>query len=415
MIYTRRSVREGDVVLSLDELGSALEAGFDLVDVEAGGPLASDSLAPFLDRVILSLHDFDSVPPLDDTIRTLRAQGAAHIKIAVMPRSFDEDREILACLARHREVANLSLFGMGSRGLYSRTLAPSLGSRLAFVALDEGRLAAPGQLPLGRAAAMWEEMPSAVPERMFAVVGNPASHSQSPRIHNGRFRRAGLAAAYGIIETDELAEVLDAMEQKRPCAPTGLSVTAPFKRELVDEALRRGWSISERAQRVEAANTVVVLDDGVFVDNTDVLGFARALERCSQDSEVAIIGGGGTARAAALAASDRRLGITVLNRTLDKAAGIAARFGGKARSLDDARPPFDVVINTLPDELGDALSLRLVKTGGLLVRASYGGEAESVDTAAREKRVTMFGGLELLEAQADEQSRQFIEAAGGKP
>ncbi len=410
MIYTRRT-RGGSASLVLDELKSAIDAGFDLVDVELDGSIPLELIAPYLRSIVLSLHDYDSVPALDETIDRMAASGARQIKIAVTPRSFDQDREIVACLARRSDIDNLSLFGMGRDGLYSRTLAPFFGSRLSFVSLDDTNPAAPGQLPFGRAAAIWTDLPQRSPRRLFAVVGNPAAHSQSPRIHNARFRLAGVDAAYGIIEAATLQSVLDPMERRSPFAPAGLSVTAPFKIDLLDEARRRGWTISDRAERVGSANTVVDRGGSFFIDNTDILGFERALEKSRKGARAAIVGAGGTARAASLAAADRGLEVVIFNRTIERAEELAELVAGVARPLEEDSSSFDVVIDTLPGAAQSLLALRLVSQGGLLVRAAYD-RSETLETAARERGIEVFGAIDLLESQAEEQSRLFLETAG---
>ncbi|MBW3671085.1 MAG: type I 3-dehydroquinate dehydratase, partial [Acidobacteria bacterium] len=412
MVYTRRS-GEGRGSLTAEELRSALDAGFDLVDVEVGA-ISHGSLTPHLDRILLSLHDYRSVPPLDQTIREMTASGARFLKVAVTPASFEEDRVILECVARRAGAGNLTLFGMGRHGLYSRTLAPFLGSQFSFVAIDEDRAAAPGQLPIDRAAALWDRLPSAVPEYLFAVVGNPAIHSQSPRIHNARFREAGFHAAYGIIEADSLVEVLEAMERRLPCAPSGLSVTAPFKKDLLHEGMRRGWTTSERANRVGSANTLVSRGESFVVDNTDVLGFARALEKCPRGLRVAIIGAGGTGRAAAFAAFDRGLDITIFNRTTARAEELARIVRGSARSVEEpGEGSFDVVIDTVPADALGTLALRLLSENGYLIRVAYDG-SNTVEESARFRGIEIFGALDLLDAQAEEQSKYFIQVAGGE-
>lgn len=412
MIYTRRSGEAG-ASLTVEELRAALDAGFELVDVEAG-KISPEALVPHLDRIILSHHDYESVPPLDQMIDELTGSGARLIKIAVTPASFEEDRAVLECLRRRAGAGNLTLFGMGRNGLYSRTLAPFLGSQLSFAAVDESRAAAPGQLPIDRASAIWDAVPSTAPEHLFAVAGNPAMHSQSPRIHNARFREAGIPAAYGIIETDSLDDVLEAMERRLPCAPAGLSVTAPFKTDLLAEGIRRGWTISERAMRIGSGNALVDQGRSFFVDNTDVLGFTRALDRCPGGSRVAVIGAGGTGRAAAFAASDRGFEVTIFNRTVARAEDLAQLVRGSARSPENPEDIcFDVVIDTVPAEAAGSLPLRLIRESGYLIRAAYDGST-AIEDAARARGIDVFGALDLLEAQAEEQSRLFLEIAGGK-
>ncbi|MDX1583593.1 MAG: type I 3-dehydroquinate dehydratase [Thermoanaerobaculia bacterium] len=411
MIYTRRSGSERPGP-SVKEIEIALDAGFDLVDVELDGSVATGELPPSSrDRLLLSLHDYDGVPPIERQLGKMESTGIPNIKIAVTPRSFAEDLSVLRHLARYRGGSNLTLFGMGSRGLYSRTLAPFLGSKLSFVALDEMRSAAPGQLSLSRGLEVWQELPEMEVAALFAVVGRPVAHSRSPRIHNARFRENRVSAAYGMIEPESIGQVLSAMEESEPLAPTGLSVTAPFKEDLYDEAVRRSWTVTERARRVGTANTVANVGDRFVVDNTDVLGFRRALEARTY-SRIAILGAGGTARAA-IAAIDAVDELVVFNRTLERAEKLARPMKGEGRSLKNPDlQGFDVVIDTLPSSAGFDSYPSVMKRGGLLIRAAYE-EDSGTELRAEERGIEVFGAIDLLEAQAEEQSRLFLKAAGG--
>src|SRR5256714_609940 len=150
---------------------AAYGAGIEWVDVELG-----HDPGPRRDRVVLSHHDFEGMPDLDALARQMRALGCAHTKIAVTPRSFADNARVLATIA-----PGMTLIGMGARGLYSRILAPFFGSELTFAGS-----AAPGQFGLERALEIYGDAPPK-PAHIFAIVGNPASHSGSPAIHNRRF------------------------------------------------------------------------------------------------------------------------------------------------------------------------------------------------------------------------------------
>src|SRR5438067_655760 len=92
------------------DIDAALGAGIDFVDVE--WPEDVDS-----DRVILSHHDYDGMPDIDDLLRRMRAR---HVKIAATPKNFDDNARLLNALGR----SGATMIGMGARGLYSRILAP---------------------------------------------------------------------------------------------------------------------------------------------------------------------------------------------------------------------------------------------------------------------------------------------------
>ena len=173
-------------------------------------------------------------------------------------------------------------------------------------------------------------MPSTPQLPHYAVIGNPVSHSRSPRIH------ALFAAATGQqIVYDRLPAPLDGFAATvrafRAAGGLGLSVTVPFKLEclaLADVAsARAGWA--------GAANTLAWHDDHWYADNTDGAGllndFARNLAIDIKGHEVLILGAGGAARGILgplLAHAPHSL--TIVNRTHDKAVALASLFAPSA-------------------------------------------------------------------------------------
>jgi 3-dehydroquinate dehydratase / shikimate dehydrogenase len=273
---------------------------------------------------------------------------------------------------------------MGERGLYSRILAPFFGSELFFAGS-----AAPGQIALDRAQAIYGDRRLRRPETIFAVAGNPAGHSLSPSIHNPLFRKAGVSAAYTIASFETFAEIAEAFEGGRIA---GLSVTAPFKADALAYARRAGAAVRRNAEEAQAVNTLVRTASGIIADNTDVTGFEKLVAKWRtadtggknrrgslSSTRAAVVGAGGTARAALVAL--RRAGIepVVYNRTPKD----GSRPLGELGSFDG-----DLVIETLPS--------------GVHVELPRG---IPVIAAAYDR-----GGLALFHEQALPQNELFLEA-----
>jgi 3-dehydroquinate dehydratase type I len=392
---------------AVPNLQAAIDAGIDFVDVEfrPGVQLPSNR-----DRVVLSHHDYDGMGDAEGVLAAMLALGCAHTKLAVTPKTFEENRRLLRLL-RAGEGAGappgryLTLIGMGERGLYARILAPFFGSELMFVSRADERSAAPGQLSLDRAQAIYgdRKVPSNPP--IFAVIGNPAGHSLSPSIHNSRFRELGLAAAYTIVSTDEFDGVASALQRGDDLAPRGLSITAPFKERALAFARAANALIAPNAEASGAVNTLVSMGGGLVADNTDVDGFTFLLgEICGRDRKsVAVIGAGGTARAAVLAANQLSMHVSVFNRTSTRSVGVPVEPLEALERFDG-----EVVINTLGADAHVAVDLR---PGMSYIDAAYG---EPVPAARRAlltaPGVQTFDGLELLRAQAMRQNDLFVEA-----
>jgi 3-dehydroquinate dehydratase type I len=355
----------------------AIEAGIDLVDVEWREGI--EIVAP--ERTVLSHHDYEGMRDVDRIMKAMRARNCAHTKLAATPKIFADNEHLLSLLppTANRQPPTMTVIGMGEHGLYSRILAPFKGAELTFVAATN--VAAPGQLTLERALEIFGRGPLRA-DRVFAIVGNPAGHSLSPSIHNRLFREKGVPAAYTIASIDRFAEISDAFLRGEPC---GLSVTAPFKEEAFDFAAAHGAELGEHARRARAVNTLVNFGGRVVADNTDVDGFAALLPNAAK---AAVIGAGGTARAALVALADAGIPATVYNRTASKGdlpLDALAAFDG------------DLVINTLPPGVNAA-----IPPCRTYIEAAYGGGHRDV---VAERRIE---GLALLEAQAVRQHHLFM-------
>ena len=370
IILTYRGSRVPDV-------RAAVGAGIDLVDVEWHEGV--EVLVP--ERTVISHHDYEGMRDLESILQEMRGLGCVQTKLAATPQNFADNERLLRFLTDGNPT---SVIGMGERGLYSRILAPFVGSELTFVAA--GNLAAPGQLTLQRAIEIYGRDTRRA-EKVFAVVGNPAGHSLSPAIHNRLFREKGVPAAYTIASIERFDEITDAFLRGEPC---GLSITAPFKEDAFAFAQTHNAEIGENAQRARAVNTLVNGNGRILADNTDVDGFAALLPNANR---AAVIGAGGTARAALVALANATIPATVYNRTQSKDTQpleALADFNG------------DLIINTLPS--GIDVAIPACRT---YIEAAYGGDARVVDARHR------IGGLELLHAQAVRQHLLFMKVFDG--
>jgi 3-dehydroquinate dehydratase type I len=366
IILTYRGARAPDVRL-------ALQAGIDFVDVEWRDGVEIE--VP--ERTVLSHHDYEGMRDVESIFEQMRARRCAYTKLAATPFTFDENVRLLSLLPG-------TVIGMGERGLYSRILAPFKGSELTFVAATN--VAAPGQLTLERALEIYGRDPLRG-ERVFAVTGNPAGHSFSPSIHNRLFREKGVPAAYTIASVERFGEVAEAFRTGEPC---GLSVTAPFKADAYNFARALNADLGENAALARAVNTLVNINGRILADNTDVDGFAALLP---QARKAAILGAGGTARAARVACEAANIPATIYNRTLSRGDAPLEALAG----FDG-----DLIINTLPSGV-----LVPIPPCFTYIEAAYTAEPRTVDA---QKRIS---GLELLHAQAVRQHELFMKVFDG--
>jgi len=193
----------------------------------------------------------------------------------------------------------------------------------------------------------------------YAVVGNPVTHSLSPRIHSSFAEQTGQRISYQAIEipVDSFAAGVRDLQQR---GFQGINVTVPFKREAWELCDR----LSGRAEKAGAVNMLSFLPDAdISGDNTDGVGLTRDLVNNLQVSieqrKILVLGAGGAVRGVLgplLALSPQSL--TIANRTLAKATTLAQDFSkqGDIQVIAyDAFGPesFDLVINGTAAGLSD--------------------------------------------------------------
>jgi len=184
----------------------------------------------------------------------------------------------------------------------------------------------------------------------YAVFGNPISHSKSPMIHTLFARQTQQALTYEAIEAP-LDGFATAVKAFFAAGGKGCNVTVPFK----EEAAQLADLLTQRAELAGAVNTLKLTDDGLLLgDNTDGSGLVDDLIRQFGELRglrVLLIGAGGAARGVIGPLLEQQLaGLTVANRTADKAVALAERFRHlgpiQGVGLDQLDPPYDLIINS---------------------------------------------------------------------
>ncbi|ADI38657.1 type I 3-dehydroquinate dehydratase [Waddlia chondrophila] len=284
-------------------LKAALDAGADYVDVEE----INTSLP--LERCIYSIH-LQETPPLEELYQSMKASGAAIIKIVPTARSFIDNIAILNLLKKYPE-DRLIAFCMGEKGLLSRYFAPAYGSFCTFGAIAEGKKSAPGQ-PLATHLRKWKAQ---VNTTLCGVIGDPITHSLSPAIHQAAYEADGLNFLFLPFHTtkEDLPKILDLMRQ---FPLRGLAVTVPHKESVIpmlDE-------VDVEAQAIGAVNTIINHGGKLTGYNTDVFGAVQPLQKRTdlRGKRVAILGNGGAAKAFAYGLQKEGSVVTLFGRNLEK-------------------------------------------------------------------------------------------------
>ncbi|MGK2914920.1 MAG: shikimate dehydrogenase [Porticoccaceae bacterium] len=251
----------------------------------------------------------------------------------------------------------------------------------------------------------------------YAVFGNPADHSRSPRIHAAFAAQTGEAITYGRqwVPIDGFAASAAAFFAS---GGKGLNVTVPFKQDafafadvLTDRA-RRAGAVNTLALQVGEAGARVLLGDntdggGLLRDIRDNLGWPIAGQR------LLLLGAGGAARGVLEPLlAERPAALVIANRTVAKAKALVAEFAadGLVDALEFAELAaaelFDIVINATSASLtGELPPLpdHLLTPGGAAYDMMYGREPTVFMAWASSHRAgRVADGLGMLVEQAAE-------------
>jgi 3-dehydroquinate dehydratase/shikimate dehydrogenase len=382
-------------------LVAALQAGARFVDVEWQSSIQDLASGEHRDRVIFSHHGTEcELEDLLSIYRSMAGSGAARVKLVA---ETNRPRDMLAVRDALSETGDegtpLACFAMGRSGAISRILAPAWGSWATYGSLDSGRETAPGQFSARDLLETYDALSIGSQTRLFALLGNAVFGSPSPAMHRAAYRACGLDARYLPLELDSLAELAQLSVGERGLSFEALAVTIPFK-----EAAARLSRLDDDVSRAAlAVNTVIVGDEGWTGYNTDgpaLLDLVREhLEPAT--ARIAIVGAGGTARAAAAALRGAGAQVTLFNRTRARADEVAARTDCEARDLAAlAQSRWDVLLQATPlgkggERVVEARQLR----GRLVIDAVYGCETPLIEDA-RAIGLDVACGFDLLVAQA---------------
>ncbi len=156
--------------------------------------------------------------------------------------------------------------------------------------------------------------------KLMGLIGNPVAHTLSPVIHNTIAEKMGINMIYVPLPVKD--NLKDAIKGAFSLQIQGLNVTVPYKTQVIPFLKE----VNEKAKIIGAINTLVPDTDGYIGYNTDYLGLYQALISEGfkiQGQKIAIIGAGGSARAAAfLCAWEKAEKIIIINRTLEHAKHI---------------------------------------------------------------------------------------------
>jgi len=245
--------------------------------------------------------------------------------------------------------------------------------------------------------------------KLFGVLGYPAKHSLSPRMHNAAFKALKINARYRIFEV-EPAKLRSFFASLGRRGIAGLNVTIPYKQTVFPYLT----AATPEASMIGAINTIKVSSAGLRGYNTDGEGFLQHLTKDlgfdPRWKNIAVLGAGGASRSVCVylcKAKPRR--IAIFNRDRSKTIDlvhvlnmhntgiefIAADTVGHLR-LEDA----DILVNTTSVGMNESdpslVDARHLRRGMLVYDLVYSKKSTRLLEDARRKGCRTANGLGML-------------------
>eukprot|EP00934_Nitzschia_sp_Nitz4_P001747 Nitzschia sp. Nitz4//scaffold42_size132992//29193//31433//NITZ4_003385-RA/size132992-processed-gene-0.25-mRNA-1//-1//CDS//3329551676//1747//frame0 len=330
-----------------------LRAGVEVLDVEAAWDkkktdnLLTKATERYSSQILGSHHVVGKEVDVETGIEYFQncaLDGRAHgAKVVLSVDSQDNDRlaydasVVATALALEKGQPNIPKIAvcLGEAGKFSRVInypfTPVTHETLPFVA-------APGQMT-AKEIMTTRLITKVVDGEVYCILGHNIAYSVSPEMQSAAFRATGLPYKYGRADMADVKEFIDS-DFFQAETFGGCSVTIPHKQAILpyvdvkSDAVKAIGSVNTLIARYEVDDNDKVVRK-IYGDNTDWRGIFNPLERKigvqemeSPEAVALILGGGGTARAAAYSASKLGLRRIYYNRTPSKAADLAESFGG---------------------------------------------------------------------------------------
>ena len=239
--------------------------------------------------------------------------------------------------------------------------------------------------------------------KKYLVIGNPISHSLSPKLHNYWIKENKIDAVYNKqrLNAEDL-KILVSKIRNREIA--GVNVTVPFKKDIISYLDK----LSPEAESTQSVNTICLNNNKVTGHNTDISGFEFSIEEIKYriaEKKILILGAGGVVPSIIFALNKMKASTIILsNRTRIKAENLKKQFKDLIIVDWGSLPDFDMVINATSLGLNneDVINLDFTKVdkGKLYYDLIYNPEETNFLKKARELNNKTENGKRMFVYQA---------------
>ncbi|MBL8734268.1 MAG: type I 3-dehydroquinate dehydratase [Planctomycetes bacterium] len=396
-------------------LSAALAAGATGIDLEHWESWSPPAGRTGLRLRLRSFHSFTGVPKeLHRLHHDLHANPGQVAKLVVTAHDLADAAPVLDLLQGidQREMPTVA-FAMGRTAWPTRVLAAAFAAPFVYGSLEPGSETAPGQPPVALLAGLFRVQSLGLATRFAGLLGNPASTSLGPWLHNRACRRLGIDTIYLPFETSRPEAVLAMLPRARLA---GLSVTAPHKGTMAACCDR----LAADAAATGVVNTLVPSAGQLVGHNSDVAGVRLALQGAGVGDgggrPAIVLGGGGAARAGAIALAGMGFTVTLLARSHEPVREFARQHGFGLGSLNNQVATSiapAVLVNATPvGGLGRDADERLLPgytppAGAVVMDMVYQPRRTRLLRDAEAAGRSVVPGVEMFLAQAAEQVSMF--------
>jgi len=244
-------------------------------------------------------------------------------------------------------------------------------------------------------------------KKIFAIFGDPVSHSRSPLMHNSVFKKLNYPASYIRVH------LLDGTKLRKTFFDlklSGANITVPHKEaafEACDEI--RGF-----AKKVGVVNTIVKENEKLIGYNTDADGFIFAIEEFDTPKHILILGAGGTAKALSARFLQDGINVDILNRSEGR-LNYFKNLGCECYTWGSFQEKkYDLIVNTTSAGLKDEdlpapieIIDTLLNTTDFVADAIYGKITPFLQLAQK-KNITYKDGADMLLGQGVLANELFV-------
>ena len=180
--------------------------------------------------------------------------------------------------------------------------------------------------------------------KKYLVIGNPISHSLSPKLQNHWLKQNNIDAVYDKmkLEENEIKTIIDQIKNKKIA---GCNVTVPFKKIVLPFL----DILSPEAEQTQSVNTIICEKGSLIGHNTDIVGFVKAIKSLNfnmKGKKVLILGAGGVVPSIIFTLKKMDVSqIIVSNRTKKRAEDLKKQFNNLEILDWGSTTDFDVIIN----------------------------------------------------------------------